>query len=136
MNTEKSGSDGEQLQAFHGPLQRLILGVLVESNEPIPAKAVKERLEEAGTERAQSTISTELARLSEKDIIERSKDEYPGGFRYLYKPGSEFEDQYIADHLAAIQEVLGEESLLTLCEMVQLRASDAEEDLDSLLNCG
>lgn len=135
MNDETSGTAGEMLQAFHGPLQRLILGVLVEAEEPIPAKMIRNRLADRGTDRAQSTISTELNRMSEKGIIERSRDEYPGGFRYLYKPGPTFEDQYIEDHLAAIQQVLGENSLLTLCQMVQERARESEEDLDSRLDC-
>lgn len=135
MDQENSGKNGETLQAFHGPLQRLILGVLVEAEEPIPAKVVRKRLEESGTDRAQSTISTELNRLTEKEIIQRTRDEYPGGFRYLYTPVSEFEERYLKDHLAAIQDVLGEESLLTVCELVRQRSAESEADLDTELHC-
>lgn len=136
MTGSDSGEeDDTKLEPLMGPLQRLILAVLVEADGPLPAKAVRDRLEERGTERAQSTISTELGRLENDGIVVREKEEYPGGFRYLYSPVKEFEAEYLETHLTVIQNVLGEKSLLTLCEQVQQRAKKSDSHIQERLNC-
>ncbi len=134
-SSNSGGGNSAELKEFHGPLQRLILATLVEVDEPITAKRVRDRLAEDGTDRAQSTISTELNRLTEKGILERTQEEYPGGFRYLYTPVSEFENRYLADHLRAIQDVLGDDSLGPLCEMVRHQSKESEEDFSTGINC-
>lgn len=135
MGRQNSGENGAVRQDFHGPLQREILGILVEADEAITAKNVRNRLADGGTDRAQSTISTELNRLTEKEILERTQEEYPGGFRYLYTPVSEFENRYLADHLQAIQDVTGDDSLGTLCEMIRQQSKESEEDFSTGIDC-
>ena len=136
MTTSDSGEERDtNLQVLLGPLQRLIVAVLVDADEALPAKVVRDRLEDRGTERAQSTISTELTRLEADGIVRRDKEEYPGGFRYLYSPVEEFEDEYLETHLSVIQDVLGDESIRTLCQRVQERASEADSDIQEGLDC-
>ena len=131
---ERFGRMEDDAKTFYGSLQRMILAILVDADDAIPAKVVRDRLEDYGADRAQSTVSTELGRLYEKDIVDREREEYPGGFRYRYSVVPDFEDEFIEDHLQAVQDVLGSGSLLTLCEMIQdMTGKDRtidEEDLD------
>lgn len=135
MTQDTYGGDEDALQAFCGSLQRLILAELSDADTSLPAREVRDRLDEGGTDRAQSTISTELKRLHDKGIVKRERDEYPGGFRYLYAPVDDFHDRYLETHLDAIQDVLGDDSILALCELVQVRACEEETTLTRELNC-
>lgn len=135
MTQDTSEGDENALHAFCGPLQRVILAELFEADTSIPAREVRDRLDEEGTDRAQSTISTELKRLHDKGIVERERDEYPGGFRYLYAPVEDFQERYLETHLDAIHDVLGDDSLLTLCDLVRLRAREEDTSLTGELTC-
>ncbi len=76
-----SVSDGGRL----GPLEREVMDVLWQADEPLPVREVLERLNRRRTPKlAYTTVMTVLSRLAEKEVLTREKV----GRGFAYRPAA------------------------------------------------
>ena len=92
-----------------GSLEKRILSVL-HKEKKATARGIFNALGKEGVPVAYVTVNTVLSRLYKKSLVNRTKESFRGKFRYTYEY-VEVRDQLIADFLADVNLLFGEEGI-------------------------
>lgn len=94
---------------------------------------VVEGLGQKDVEVAYTTVSTVLDRLHGKDMVERTKEPYRGGSRYVYEY-VDIRDEYLTRVVENLTTVFGEKGVASLVNevdgMEEEDLSDVKDELD------
>lgn len=114
-----------------GSLEKKVVSVLEDEGEATISEIVDE-LHERDIEVAYTTVSTVLDRLYEKGLVERDKEPYRGGSRYIYEY-IDIRDEYLNKVVTDLVTVFGEKGVANLVddidEFEDEDLSDVKEDL-------
>jgi len=90
----------------------------MEDEEEATIGEVVEELEDRDVEVAYTTVSTVLDRLYDKEMVERSKEPYRGGSRYVYEY-VDIRDEYLSNVVDTLTTVFGEKGVASLANEVE-----------------
>jgi predicted transcriptional regulator len=109
-----------------GALESEVLLSLSQLKEA-PARTVRDDLERRGIKVAYTTVATILARLFEKGMVRRRRENCRGGERYVYRP-SDFERRYLKQLLSGVVSMFGPTGVVHLTEELErMQPADAHE---------
>jgi len=111
-----------------GSLEKRVIAVLEDRGEATIGEIV-DGLDERGVEVAYTTVSTVLDRLHEKEMVDRRKEPYRGGSRYVYEY-IDISDEYISRVVDNLTTVFGEKAVANLATRVD--GMDGDEDLSEV----
>lgn len=115
-----------------GSLEKRVVSVLEDEREATIGEIV-DRLEERDVDVAYTTVSTVLGRLHDKDMVERRKEPYRGGSRYVYEY-VDIRDEYISSVVDNLTTVFGRQGIASLVSEVEgfedEDLSEVKDDLD------
>jgi len=110
-----------------GSLEKEVVAVLEDEKEATINEIVEE-LNEKDVDVAYTTVSTVLDRLHGKEMVERAKEPYRGGSRYVYEY-VDIRDEYLTRVVENLTTVFGEKAVASLVNEVD-KAED--EDLSEV----
>lgn len=110
-----------------GSLEKQIVAVL-EDEETATISEVSDALDERDVEIAYTTVSTVLDRLYDKDLVDRQKEPYRGGSRYVYEY-VDIQDEYMNSVVDDVVTVFGENGVASLADSL---GEFEEEDLSEI----
>jgi predicted transcriptional regulator len=114
-----------------GPLEKKVVAVLEDEGEATIGEIEKE-MNERDAEVAYTTVSTVLDRLYDKEMVERRKEPYRGGSRYVYEY-VDIRDEYLSSVVDRLTTVFGEKGAASLASEVSgledEELSEVKEDL-------
>ncbi len=100
-----------------GSLEKSVVAVLEDEKEATIGE-LSEELEDRGVDVAYTTVSTVLDRLHEKEMVERRKEPYRGGSRYVYEY-VDIRDEYISSVVDNLTTVFGRQGVASLVSEVE-----------------
>ncbi|MDY6779565.1 MAG: BlaI/MecI/CopY family transcriptional regulator [Halobacteria archaeon] len=95
-----------------GSLEKKVVSVL-EDKEEATISEILEGLHDEDVEVAYTTVSTVLDRLHDKELVERHKEPYRGGSRYVYEY-VDIKDEYVTNVVDNLMTVFGEKGVASL----------------------
>jgi len=114
-----------------GSLEKKVVAVLEDEGEATIGE-IAEELDERDVDVAYTTVSTVLDRLHGKDMVDRRKEPYRGGSRYIYEY-VDIRDEYLSRVVDNLTTVFGRKGVVSLAsEMDGLEdenLSEVKEDL-------
>lgn len=115
-----------------GPLEKKVVAVLEDEGEATIGD-IEEEMNERDAGVAYTTVSTVLDRLYEKEMVDRRKEPYRGGSRYVYEY-VDIRDEYLSNVVDRLMTVFGEKGAASLASEVSgledEDLSEVKEDLD------
>lgn len=121
--------EGEELQAFLGPLETSIIEVMWGSKQPLTVRDVYEKLRRR-KRIAYTTVMTTMDRLYEKGLLDRRVEKGRGGVLYVYWPKFEehsFKKSAVHEVLNSLMENFGD---IVASYLVERLSSDEKEFKD------
>ncbi len=113
-----------------GSLEKEVVAVLEDENEATINEVV-ECLNDRDVDVAYTTVSTVLDRLHGKEMVDRRKEPYRGGSRYVYEY-VDIRDEYLTRVVDNLTTVFGEKAVANLVSEVEDIGEDEEQDLSSV----
>ncbi|MCX2817783.1 BlaI/MecI/CopY family transcriptional regulator [Haladaptatus sp. F3-133] len=114
-----------------GSLETEVVSVL-EDVEEATIGGVVEELDERGVDVAYTTVSTVLDRLYDKEMVDREKEPYRGGSRYVYEY-VDIRDEYLSSVVDNLTTVFGEKGAASLVnEVEEMEDEDLADVKDEL----
>lgn len=114
-----------------GPLEKKVVAVLEDEGEATIGE-IEEEMNERDADVAYTTVSTVLDRLYEKEMVDRRKEPYRGGSRYVYEY-VDIRDEYLSNVVDRLTTVFGEKGAASLASEVSgledEELSEVKEDL-------
>lgn len=115
-----------------GSLEKRVVAVLENEGEATIGEIV-EGMNERGADVAYTTVSTVLDRLHDKEMVDRRKEPYRGGSRYVYEY-VDIREEYISNVFDRLTTVFGESGVASLASEVSgledEDLSEVKQDLD------
>ncbi|MFQ5909882.1 MAG: BlaI/MecI/CopY family transcriptional regulator [Thermoplasmata archaeon] len=109
-----------------GPLEKEVVSAL-ESLQKAPTRGILAKLREKNVDVAYTTVSTILSRLYDKGLINRSREPFKGGERYIYIY-KDIEKEYIDGLISGLVKVFGTKGLVHLSARIdQFSEKELEE---------
>jgi len=145
MSTEKKygvskyNIEGEQLEAFLGPLEaNVIEAIWTSKKKPVSVREIYETLKKQ-TKIAYTTVMSTMNRLYEKGLLDRRIERGKGGLYYVYWPKLEkqnFQKSAVREVISSLLKNFGE--IVTSCLIEESATSEEElkalmEQLDKIL---
>ena len=114
-----------------GSLEKRVVAVLEDEKEATIGE-ISEELERREVDVAYTTVSTVLDRLHDKEMVERRKEPYRGGSRYVYEY-VDISDEYISRVVDNLTTVFGSQGIASLVSEVEgFENEDLSEVKDEL----
>lgn len=110
-----------------GSLEKKVVSVVEDLGEANISEIVDE-LHDRDVDVAYTTVSTVLDRLYEKEMVDRRKEPYRGGSRYVYEY-VDIKDEYLSKAIDNVMTVFGERGVASL---VSNLSEFEEEDLSEV----
>ncbi|MFP4188574.1 MAG: BlaI/MecI/CopY family transcriptional regulator [Halobacteria archaeon] len=114
-----------------GSLEKDVVAVLEDEEEATIGDVVDE-LDDRDVDVAYTTVSTVLDRLYDKELVERTKEPYRGGSRYVYEY-VDIRDEYLSSVVDNLTTVFGEKGAASLVsEVDDIEDGDLSDIKDEL----
>jgi predicted transcriptional regulator len=112
-----------------GSLEKEVVAVLEDEEEATIGEVV-DGLEDRDVDVAYTTVSTVLDRLYDKEMVDRAKEPYRGGSRYVYEY-VDIRDEYLSTVVDNLTTVFGEKGVASLMSEVD-GFGDGDEDMSEV----
>ncbi|MDY7081209.1 MAG: BlaI/MecI/CopY family transcriptional regulator [Halobacteria archaeon] len=114
-----------------GSLEKKVVSVL-ETEEEATIGEIVDELHEKDLEVAYTTVSTVLDRLYEKEMVDRRKEPYRGGSRYVYEY-VDIQDEYLSNVIDNLTTLFGKKGVASLANNLgRIEDQDLSEVKDEL----
>lgn len=114
-----------------GSLEKKVVSAVEDLGEANISEIVDE-LHSRDVDVAYTTVSTVLDRLYEKDMVDRRKEPFRGGSRYVYMY-VDIQDEYLSKAIDNVMTVFGERGVASLVNNISdIEEQDLEEIKDDL----
>ncbi|MFQ5884369.1 MAG: BlaI/MecI/CopY family transcriptional regulator [Thermoplasmata archaeon] len=110
-----------------GSLEKEVVSAL-KSLERAPTRGILKELRKKDVDVAYTTVSTILTRLYDKGFVDRVREPYKGGERFIYKY-KDIEEEYIEGLIAGLVKVFGTEGLVHLSSRIDDISKEELEEI-------